>query len=404
MKGKLTWTDFIPAFSGFIGKVALASSFALVWAQGYQITDEAFVLQNVRIEILVGSLITLFVAIFFRNIAPAGTLSALIILIPSMIRFGVHPLILSLSIGILGFIVVRFGLFEKLLRLSGQVTKSSLALVVGISGVIMCIQKLQQFFREQPKILWILIVLLTGVYLVLWYYHKLWLCIPVIGILSFFIPLLFGVKFEMIQNMSWGFDTPTVWWKEKWGIGYGFDFETILRTLPFAVFAILLWAIDTVSIQAIQEANAAKESENVEFDIRASFTVISIRNMLGAFFGGAQTAALWRSFLIPLFMLQSSLRIASILLGILGIIAALTIVPIQVCSFPPLVWMVLFYGIFIPFIQVGLQGFKKENRNRDRGIMMVGVLIGMIGSPIFTWVLTIGYEKISRLIRKSRRY
>ena len=90
---EISYKDFIPALSGLIGKIALVSSFALVWAQELSITNPNFVLENVRIEILIGSIITLIAAIFYPNAAPAGTLAPLVVLLPVMSAFGVHPLI-----------------------------------------------------------------------------------------------------------------------------------------------------------------------------------------------------------------------------------------------------------------------------------------------------------------------
>lgn len=51
--------DFIPALSVLIGKVALVSSFAFVWAEELAIFYPYFIFENVRIEIIIGSLITL---------------------------------------------------------------------------------------------------------------------------------------------------------------------------------------------------------------------------------------------------------------------------------------------------------------------------------------------------------
>jgi hypothetical protein len=51
--------DFIPTLSGLIGKVALVSSFAFVWAEELAILSPYFIFENVRIEIIIGSLITL---------------------------------------------------------------------------------------------------------------------------------------------------------------------------------------------------------------------------------------------------------------------------------------------------------------------------------------------------------
>lgn len=52
------------------------------------------------------------------------------------------------------------------------------------------------------------------------------------------------------------------------------------------------------------------------------------------------------------------IRSSSILLGILGIIAGITGVPIKILSFPPLIWTVLLFGIFIPFVSLGIKNIS----------------------------------------------
>jgi hypothetical protein len=137
--------DFIPAFSGLIGKISLISSFALVWAQELDITASNFVFENIRVEIIIGGAITLAAALLRPNTAPAGTLAPLIVLIPTMASFGVHPLVLSILVGIIGIVTVKTRLFTKLLHLSGRVSKASLALAFGVSGIVLCVSKLLSF-------------------------------------------------------------------------------------------------------------------------------------------------------------------------------------------------------------------------------------------------------------------
>ncbi|RFZ75556.1 DUF3360 family protein, partial [Lacrimispora amygdalina] len=168
----ISYKDFIPALSGLIGKIALVTSFALVWAQELSITNPDFVLENVRIEILIGSIITLIASFLYPNAAPAGTLAPLVVLIPVMSAFGVHPLILGITVGVLGILAVRSGLFKYLLDLSGFTCKTSITLTFGISGVWMSIQKLYAFFDEKKHVFWILTVVLIIVYLILFYFKK----------------------------------------------------------------------------------------------------------------------------------------------------------------------------------------------------------------------------------------
>lgn len=390
----ISYKDFIPALSGLIGKIALVTSFALVWAQELSITNPDFVLENVRIEILIGSIITLIASFLYPNAAPAGTLAPLVVLIPVMSAFGVHPLILGITVGVLGILAVRSGLFKYLLDLSGFTCKTSITLTFGISGVWMSIQKLYAFFDEKKHVFWILTVVLIIVYLILFYFKKNWLVIPVISIFAFIIPELVGTGYMIIPvNLNLNLN-PFYWWNDMWGIGFGLNGVTILKTIPFALFIILLWAIDTLSIQAIREGSYGNKEKEEQLDIVQSFTSVAVRNMIGAFCGGAQTGSLWRSFLIPLYMIKRPMRICAVILSVFGIIASLTMIPIQIMSYTPLVWSVLLFGIFMPFTVIALTNIKNTKGLRIKLFILLFSALGIAVSPIITWIASVIYEKL----------
>ena len=135
-KLNISYIDFIPALSGLIGKIALTSSFAMVWAQELGITKTNFVLENVRAEVLIGSIITLIVSIMSVKIAPAGTLAPLIIMIPVMSTYGVHPL------------------------------------VFGISGIWMSLINLYRYFSREKLSFWIIVLVLLSLYSIMLYVKK----------------------------------------------------------------------------------------------------------------------------------------------------------------------------------------------------------------------------------------
>ncbi len=391
---ELRLVDLVPAISGLIGKIALVSSFALVWAKELGITHPNFVLENVRIEILIGSIITLIGALLYANAAPAGTLAPLVVLVPAMATFGVHPLILGVLVGLIGMIAVKTGLFNKLVELAGFVTKTSITLTFGISGLIMSAKKLVLYFEEEQVASYTIIILLSIIYVVLFRVKKNWLIIPVAAVVSFLVPLVLGTGIQISMVHTKLNLNPFYWWNEMWGLGFGLDLDTILKTIPFALFVILLWTIDTVSIQTIQESNASTEEEKINMDIPQSFLIVSIRNIVGSIFGGAQTGSLWRSFLIPLFMMKRPIRACAIVLGITGIIGSLTLVPIQIMSYVPLVWSVLLFGIFMPFTVTAVQNILKTEKSETKIIVVLCSIVGIIVSPIFTWITSVFYERI----------
>lgn len=392
--------DLIPALGGLIGKVALVSSFAFVWAKELGISTPNFVFENVRMEILIGSIITLISALIFHNITPAGTLAPLIVLIPTMENFGVHPFVLSIMVGILGIISVKTKVFERLISISGGICKTSLTLVFGVSGVILATQKLINFFGNRYIPLLLLLLTLATTYTLLFVYKKTWLIIPIAAGVSLAFSWLFGLEIDTSSHINAIQFNPIYWWEDMWGIGFGLNIITILKTLPFALFVVLLWTVDTVSIQAVISTDFKENEKKEEINIKYSFMAVAIRNMIGGFFGGAQTSSLWRSFLIPLYMIKRPLRHASIMLGILGIIAGITALPIRILSFPPLVWSVLLFGIFIPFINTGIKILKDTNNFLKNFIIVLLAVFGIVFSPILTWFGGIVFEKYGKMILK----
>lgn len=393
--------DLIPALGGLIGKVALVSSFALVWAKELGISTPNFVFENVRMEIFIGSGITLIAALFFHNIAPAGTLAPLIVLIPAMADFGVHPLILSIMVGILGVISVKTKVFERLISISSDICKTSLTLVFGVSGVILATQKLIIFFGNRYISLLLLTLTLAIAYALLFIYKKTWLIIPIAAGVALAFSWLFKSEIDVLYPIKAIQFNPIYWWDDMWGIGFGLNIMTILKTLPFALFVVLLWTVDTVSIQAVINTDFNENGKKEEINIKHSFMAVSIRNMIGGLLGGAQTSSLWRSFLIPLYMMKHPLRHASIMLGILGIIAGITSIPIKILSFPPLVWSVLLFGIFIPFISIGIKNLTVRKNIINKLVIIILTVLGIAYSPILTWIGAVLYEKYGiRILNK----
>jgi hypothetical protein len=389
--------DLIPALGGLIGKISLVSSFALVWAAELHISTPNFVFDSVRLELIIGSFITLIIAIFIPNTAPAGTLAPLIVLIPAMAGFGVHPFILSILVGIIGIISIKTKVFNKLLSLSGDLCKTSLTLMFGFSGLILCVQKLISFFGNRLVPLFLLITTLSIVYFLLLFYKKAWFIIPISAGISLVYAWIFGIEINpSLSSINTIKLNPIYWWEHIWGVSFGLNLSTILKTFPFAIFVILLWTIDTLSVQAIINSDIREENKKEDLNVNRSFIAVSIRNIIGGLLGGSQTGSLWRSFLIPLYMMKRPMRYSAILLGIMGIIVGITATPIKFLSFSPLVWTVLLYGIFIPFVNTGIKNIKLMKNIKSRIMIILFTVLGVIFNPILAWLGAIIYEKINK--------
>lgn len=385
--------DVIPALSGLIGKVALVSSFASMWAHEFSINSPSFVFENVRLEIFIGSAIALLTALLYKSVSPAGTLAPLILLIPAMAKFGAHPFILSIFVGLFGMIGVKTKLLEKLIKLAGNVCKASLAIAFGISGIILSLQKLLLFFRPFFLPVFLILLLLSFSYFLLIKHKKSWLIILFAAVAS--ILLSFVPGYGITPNLRYGLPNmnPYYWWNELWGIGLGLNVLTILRTIPFALFVVFIWSVDTVSIQTIIYAEDKEQKEKIRID--ESFLVASVRNIIGGVCGGAQTSSLWRSFLIPLYTMKRPIRPAAILLGLLGILASITSVPISYFSYTPMVWTVLLFGVFLPFAIIGIKYFIKIEGLKYKVYVVALSIIGIAFSPILTGVCGIIIDRMN---------
>ena len=121
---RFEFEDTIPAMAGTIGKVVMVGAIAATFAAPLGLSD-AFVLENVRYELLI---VSIFIILFSGFILPtanlAGTHGPLIPLIPIVVAAGGHPMAFGLLIGAFGFILALiFDLLFVLLRLAYYILK-----------------------------------------------------------------------------------------------------------------------------------------------------------------------------------------------------------------------------------------------------------------------------------------
>ncbi len=65
------------------------------------------------------------------------------------------------------------------------------------------------------------------------------------------------------------------------------------------LLAIVMWPTDALAIQTILENNYGPAGRRATFLLNPTYLLVSIRNIIGVLLCGAQTAAIWRSFMIP---------------------------------------------------------------------------------------------------------
>lgn len=389
--------DLVPALSGAIGKVALVAAFALAWVKGLGITDPSFVTENVRLEIILGSLLTiLFCSIFSPTAAPPGTLAPLIPVIPHMISSGVHPLTLGILTGVLGMLISIFKYFDKITSINGTGTKGGIILLFGIMGILSSIDSLKNWASMHGNSLFIVLIITSlFVYLLLSRLGYKWLVIPLLSVLALLISALYGIYPDIKTAAGLPVINPYIWWFEKWGIGFDLTLKGFIKAFPFALLAVVMWPTDALAIKTLQQSNYPLKAEKAVFDMSSTFLFVSIRNMLGAILGGSQTAAIWRSFMIPLSIVKRPIGGSALLLGLTGIMFGLLGFPLDIAVFPPLIWLVLIFGVYMPLIEIGLHLLKSPAQAQIAGLC---ILIGLALNPVLGWFTAVLIENL-KIIR-----
>lgn len=384
--------DTVPALSGAIGKVALVAAFAMAWVSGLGIADPAFVAENVRLEIVLGGLLTLIFCAFLNPYAgPPGTLAPLIPVVPVMVLSGVHPLPLGILIGVIGLVIAAFRYFSKLVKINGEGTKGGIILLFGFLGVSSSIENLKSWAdnTHAPHVFILLLFIGLALYILLGRLGAKWLVIPLCAAVAIAVSALFGLLPSLQTAPGLPIISPDVWWNQKWGIGYGLSPENFIRALPYALLAIVMWPTDALAITTIQESSYPPEAKKAVIELNATYAIVSIRNIAGTVLGGSQIAAVWRSFMIPLGIVKRPVGGSALVLGILAIGFGLLGFPIDVATFAPLVWLVLIFGIFIPMIEVGITKIKSLATAQIAAVCIVG---GIAINPVIGWIFAVFTE------------
>lgn len=387
--------DIVPAFSGAIGKASLIAAFAVAWYVGFNIADPTFVTENVRLELVLASILTILFCAFLNPYAgPPGTLAPLIPLIPVMIDSGVHPLPLSILIGLIGLVISAFKYFSKIVKINGTGTKGGIILLFGFLGVNSSLENLRNWTDKSNVNELFVLLIIAGLilYVLLNKFKARWVIIPACALAAIAISSLFGMYPALETGIGLPIINPYVWWNEKWGIGFGLNAENFIKALPFALLAVVMWPIDALAVRTIQQANYPKEAKKAVFDMNSTYIIVSLRNIIGALLGGAQIAAIWRSFMIPLGIVKRPIGASALILGILGVGFGILGFPIDIAVFPPLLWLVLIFGVYIPLIEVGLNTIKST---ASAQVAAVCIIAGIAVNPVLGWIAAISIENFN---------
>ena len=376
-----------------IGKIALVAAFASAWASALGILDPTFVRENVRLELILASVLTLVVTVALRVPAgPPGTLAPLIALVPAMAAAGVHPLSFGLLAGVAGLLTALLGWQDRLMRLNGPGTRGGILVLFSLMGFQSGLLGLHRWAASENGTLPALLLLTAGIAwsISLKRLHARWLTIPVCAVTALLLAFLFGHFPEWSTGVGLPIVDPARWWQELWGIGWGMEWQGFLRAVPFVLLALVMWPIDALAVQAVLQGHSGDTGTVPTIDFRKTAYLVGVRNLAGVLLGGAQTAAVWRSFMIPLGVVRGPLRRSALWLGLFGVTAGLLGFPIDLAVFPPLLWMVLLFGIYLPLLETGLATLRTGS---DRGTAAICVAVGLTVHPAAGWFVSLLVEK-----------
>jgi len=361
------------------------AAFATGWASALGIHDADMIADSVRLELMIASVVALLLcALLNPYAAPAGTLAPLIPLIPVMAAAGVHPLPFAILVSLFGFVFAKTGIFNMLIRLNGPGAKAGVSLLFGGMGILHAAQKLILWAEDHQEPYFTLIILFVGslLYISMRRANIRWLVIPVCVIAALTVSAAFGLFPLISAQIGLPVLDPAFWWIHRWGVGYGLSIQNFVSAIPFVILVLTMWPVDALAIQTLQERNYPSTAGRAIMSIDDSFILITVRNLVGAVLGGVQTAAVWRSFMIPLAVSKRPIGGSALLLGLIGILFAVLGSPIDIAIFPPLVYMVLIFGVFTPMLEGGCEGAKNA---RTMVTAISCIAFGVVFSPTVGW-------------------
>ena len=368
------------------------AAFATGWASALGIQDAGMIADCVRLELMIASAVALLLcALLNPYAAPAGTLAPLIPLIPAMAAAGVHPLPFAILVSLIGFLFAKTGVFNLLVRLNGPGAKAGVSLLFGGMGVVHAIQKLHIWVQSYQKPQFTLFVLFAGAVLYLFMSRAKirWLVIPVCVIAALTVSAAFGLFPLISAQIGLPVLDPAFWWIQRWGVGYGLSIRNFVSAIPFVILVLTMWPVDALAIQTLQERNYPSTAKRAIMNIDDSFILITVRNLIGTIFGGVQTAAVWRSFMIPLAVSKRPIGGSALLLGLIGILFAVLGFPVDIAIFPPLVYMVLIFGVFVPMFESGWETIENVRMFFTAAVCIV---IGVVFSATIGWGAALAME------------
>ncbi|WP_201578064.1 DUF3360 family protein [Psychrobacter okhotskensis] len=399
---RFEYEDTIPAMAATIGKVVMVGAIAATFAGPLGLSD-AFVLENVRYELLI---VSFFVILFSGFLLPtanlAGTHGPLIPLIPIVVAAGGHPMAFGLLIGAFGLLLAISKGGSLLANLTSKGVCGGLLIYLGFIGTTSQVKNLFAWAEGigMAHIAFVVILLTIILYAVLENFQKRWLAVPLSCLLGGGVAFAMGAPFAFetgpgLPNMS-----PMYWWGEDTGWMLGLPtVESFIVVLPFAVLAVAMWSPDFLGHQVFQKISYPKRTERVLMDIDDTMTSASIRQVAGSVLGGANFASSWGTYIVPAAIAKRPIPAGAVLTGLFCVIAGIWGYPMDLAIWEPVMCVALIVGVFIPLLEAGMEMTREGKTTQSAAIV---VFASALVNPAFGWSITLVLDNLGLIGSKER--
>lgn len=399
---RFEFEDAIPAMAGTIGKIVMVGAMAAAFAAPLGL-GEAFVLENVRYEMLIASV---FILLFSGFLLPTsnlpGTHGPLIPLIPIVVAAGGHPLAFGVLIGIFGLILGLSKGGSLMAKLTSNGVAGGLLLYLGFVGTIGQVKNMIAWADKigLPHIAFIIILATIVMYALLEHWQKRWLAVPIGCALAAVIAFALGAPFEFKTQPGLPPLNPMYWWGEDTGWTLGLpDLKAFIVVFPFAVLAVAMWSPDFLGHQVFQKISYPKHSERTHMNIDDTMLTCSARQAAGSLLGGANFASSWGTYIVPAAIAKRPIPAGAVLTAVFCIIASIWGYPMDLAIWQPVLSVALIVAVFVPLLEAGMEMTRKGKTTQSAAIV---VFASALVNPVFGWSLTMMLDNLGLIGDKQR--
>ncbi|MEJ2043577.1 MAG: DUF3360 family protein [Reinekea sp.] len=387
---RFEWEDLVPALAGTIGITVMYSAVMSSWANGFGL-DANFIIENVRVEMLVSAFFFCIITSGFLNPRAnlAGNHGPMIPLIGMIAASGAHPLALAILLGSFGLILSFTKGGSRLVTLTGDGVAGGLLVYLGLSGSLSQINSLIAWSADVGPAYVGFAVLLANifVYAYLARIGKRWLAIPLCSAVAVVLALLLGAPFAFETSPGLPNLNPAYWWgstETGWKLGLP-TAQHFIASLPFALLAVAMWSPDFLGHRIFQELNYPSSAKDTLMDVDDTMTGCSLRQIVGTAFGGGNVTSSWGTYMIPAAIAKRPIPAGGIILGVLCIIVAVLGYPMDVAVWRPVMSIALLVGVFLPLLEAGMQMVKETKDTQSAGIT---IFASAVVNPVFGWAIS----------------